>query len=437
MNKEQIPLQYKLAAILSVFMLLVPIIIGLRYQEIMQASDFSMTFYVVGNMIAHGQLQDIYPPLQAGSLIHTPFDNYAHQLLDKLPARNVAIYMYSPLTAVLFAPFGLLNPVAALACWQTVIVISALACIPLLVPPQALKSALTRVKLLSWVALFAPLIQQILIGHLSVPLGMLPLSLGYFFLCRGKDFLAGCVFALLFLKPQFLPSALLFIGCYTFTKRFNALLGFLCGSLAITLLTVFALGPETLVHWYQSLKFSDTIFTNPAYNYPHYLAVSIPSVVLQLLPSEQTSMAKLVLYSLAAILGVFTLYVSVGLIKKIGKEQSMPLILVLSILVLPVVLPHFLYYDLCSLICAALVIQSNALPTALEAKFKRLILALYVVINFYFVYFFATNIKGSHSIAPVVLVLFMTSVFALAMHQFAKLDPNSISSVVRTSDETA
>ena len=89
MDKDRIPLQYKLAAILSVFMLVVPIIIGLRYQEIMQASDFSMTFYVVGNMIAHGKLQDIYPPLQATSLIHTPFDNYAHQLQSPTKDQNV------------------------------------------------------------------------------------------------------------------------------------------------------------------------------------------------------------------------------------------------------------------------------------------------------------------------------------------------------------
>lgn len=425
MDKDRIPLQYKLAAILSVFMLVVPIIIGLRYQEIMQASDFSMTFYVVGNMIAHGQLQDIYPPLQAASLIHTPFDNYAHQLLEKLPERNVAIYMYSPLTAVLFAPFGLLNPVIALALWQSIIVVSALVCILLLVPMDASKSALTKTKLLSWVALFAPVIQQILIGHLSVPLGMLPLCLGYFFLAKGKDFIAGFVWALLFLKPQFLPAALLFVGCYTLTKRWHLLLGFASGSLLMTLLTVFALGPDALIHWYQSLKFSDTIFTNPAYNYPHYLAVSIPSVVLQILPTEQTGIAKIVLYSLAAVLGVFTLIVCTKLLSKLGKENALPIILILSVLVLPMVLPHFLYYDLCSFVIAALIIQSDTLPKSIEPQFKRLMLGLYAVINLYFVYFFATSLKGSYSIAPVILVLILTLAFAFAVAKFSRLNLDS------------
>lgn len=424
MDKDRIPLQYKLAAILSVFMLVVPIIIGLRYQEIMQASDFSMTFYVVGNMIAHGQLQDIYPPLQATSLIHTPFDNYAHQLLAKLPERNVAIYMYSPLTAVIFVPFGLLNPVVALAVWQSIIVISTLACIALLVPLDASKSALNKTKLLSWVALFAPVIQQILIGHLSIPLGMLPLCLGYFFLAKGKDFIAGCVWALLFLKPQFLPAVLLFVGCYTLTKRWHLPFGFASGSLLITLLTVFALGPDALMHWYQSLKFSDTIFTNPAYNYPHYLAVSIPSVVLQLLPVEHTGLAKIVLYSLAALLGVFTLIVCTKLLSKLGKEQALPIILILSVLVLPLVLPHFLYYDLCSFVIAALITQGDLLPISIGSQFKRLMLALYVVINLYFVYFFAMSLKGSFSIAPVILVLILTLAFAFALTKFCKFGPD-------------
>ncbi|MBP7861326.1 DUF2029 domain-containing protein [bacterium] len=425
MDKDRIPLQYKLAAILSVFMLAVPIIIGLRYQEIMQASDFSMTFYVVGNMIAHGKLQDIYPPLQATSLIHTPFDNYAHQLLEKLPARNVAIYMYSPLTAILFAPFGLLNPVVALALWQSIIVVCALACIPLLVPFESLKSALTKTKHLGWVALFAPVIQQILIGHLSIPLGMLPLCLGYFFLAKGKDFFAGCIWALLFLKPQFLPAALLFVGCFTLTKRWHLLLGFASGSVAITLLTVLSLGPEALMHWYQSLKFSDTIFTNPVYNYPHYLAVSIPSVVLQLLPTAQTGVAKIVLYSIAALLGVFTLIVCTKLLSKLGKEQALPMILILSVLVLPLVLPHFLYYDLCCFVAVALIVQSDALPKSIEPQFKRLMLGLYAAINLYFVYFFATSLKGTHSIAPVILVLILTLAFAYAVAKFSKLSSNS------------
>ncbi len=425
MDKDRIPLQYKLAAILSVFMLVVPIIIGLRYQEIMQASDFSMTFYVVGNMIAHGQFQDIYPPLQATSLIHTPFDNYAHQLLEKLPARNVAIYMYSPLTAIIFAPFGLLNPVLALALWQSLVVVSALACIALLVPLESSKNVLSKTKLLSWVALFAPVIQQILIGHLSIPLGMLPLCLGYFFLMKGKDFIAGFAWALLFLKPQFLPAALLFVGCYTLTKRWHLPFGFASGSLLMTLLTVFALGPHALMHWYQSLKFSDTIFTNPAYNYPHYLAVSIPSVVLQLLPTEQTGVAKIVLYSLAALLGVITLIVCTKLLNKFGKERSLPLILILSVMVLPLVLPHFLYYDLCSFVIAALITQSDQLPKSIEPQFKRLMLGLYAVINLYFVYFFATSLKGSYSIAPVILVLILTLAFAFALAKFSKHGPIS------------
>lgn len=391
----------------------------------MQASDFSMTFYVVGNMIAHGQLQDIYPPLQASSLIHTPFDNYAHQLLDKLPARNVAIYMYSPLTAVIFAPFGLLNPVAALALWQTIIIVSALACIWLLALKTDKTDALTKVKLLCSVALFAPIIQQILIGHLSVPLGMLPLCLGYFLLVRNEDFKAGGVWSLLFLKPQFLPAALLFVGCYTITKRWKLLFGFLSGSLAISLLTAFALGPDALVRWYHSLKFSDTIFTNPVYNYPHYLAVSIPSVILQVLPTEHTGFAKLVLYSAAFVLGIFTLLFCVRLLGKFDKERSLPMIMILSVLVLPLVLPHFLYYDLCCFVCVALLVQNRALPAVLDIAFKRVIFAVYGVINLYFIYFFATSIKGSHSIAPVILVVFLTALFAFSIIQFSRLDIES------------
>jgi len=91
-----------------------------------QESDYIMTFYVAGHLVAAGQAADLYPTDNASSFIGSPFDRAAHRLLDSLPAETTAIYMYSPLLAWLFAPLSHVNANVSLLIWH-VLSIAALA----------------------------------------------------------------------------------------------------------------------------------------------------------------------------------------------------------------------------------------------------------------------------------------------------------------------
>ena len=113
-----------LPRILAIFLIALPPLIAIRQPALMQGCDFVMTFYPVGAMVAGGQASNIYPPPGATSFINAPFNLFAHSLLASLPKNYVAIYMYPPLVAAIFAPLSKLPPTAALVLWQILSVLS-------------------------------------------------------------------------------------------------------------------------------------------------------------------------------------------------------------------------------------------------------------------------------------------------------------------------
>lgn len=395
---QLVPLLLK---ILAVFLLFMPLLIAVSQPVIMQGSDFVMTFYPVGKMVVQGLAQNIYPPPSASSFVEAPFNLYVHQLLTFLPKQYVAVYMYSPLMALFFVPFSFLSAQHALIAWQ-VFSIFVLALVAWL---SSRGDRFQALEYFSMLALFCPIFHTLLIGHLGIVVGLLPLALGYALLSRGKEVAGGLAWGALVLKPQFLPTVLLVCGALFFSKRPKATIGFALGLLVFGLATVFALGPNLFVEWLNSFKMSDTIFAKAGYQFPAYMVVSLPAVIVQTFPGHGAT--KLVAYGLAALIGLFALWRATAILNGAklsvstqsnsdgaptvaevrAQRAALALVMLEGLFVLPLVLPHFLFYDFCGLGLLAIIAGQGYLWGVEAVRVKFLRLATWWCCNLYYVSF--------------------------------------------------
>jgi len=396
-----------LLKILAVFLLFLPLLIAASQAVIMQGSDFVMTFYPVGKMVVEGLAQNIYPPPSATSFVDAPFNLYVHQLLTFLPKQYVAIYMYSPLMALFFVPFSFLTPQHALIAWQ----ILSIAVLALVAWLSSRGDRWLALEYFSMLALFCPVFHTLLIGHLGIVVGLLPLALGYALLSRGKEMSAGIAWAALVLKPQFLPTVLLVCGALLFSKRPKATIGFIIGLFVFGLATVFALGPALFGQWLNSFKMSDTIFAKAGYQFPAYMVVSLPAVIVQTFPGMPA--IKIVAYGLAALIGLIALWRAVTILKSAestknakspespesperaentvesirARRAALALVMLEGLFVLPLVLPHFLFYDFSGLGLMAIISGQGFLWGSEAGRVRYLRLATWWSCNLYYVSF--------------------------------------------------
>jgi hypothetical protein len=384
-----------LLKILAVFLLFLPLLIAASQAVIMQGSDFVMTFYPVGKMVVEGLAQNIYPPPSATSFVDAPFNLYVHQLLTFLPKQYVAVYMYSPLMALFFVPFSFLTPQHALIAWQ----ILSIAVLALVAWLSSRGDRWLALEYFSMLALFCPVFHTLLIGHLGIVVGLLPLALGYALLSRGKEMSAGIAWAALVLKPQFLPTVMLVCGALLLSKRPKATIGFIIGLFVFGLATVLALGPDLFGQWLNSFKMSDTIFAKAGYQFPAYMVVSLPAVIVQTFPGMPAT--KIVAYGLAALIGLFALWRAVTILKGADNSQradnsvestrarraALALVMLEGLFVLPLVLPHFLFYDFCGLGLMAIISGQGFLWGSEAGRVKYLRLTTWWSCNLYYVSF--------------------------------------------------
>jgi len=379
----------------------------------MEGCDFIMTFYPAGAMVAAGQAANIYPPADATSFINAPFNLYVHKLLAFLPKEYVAIYMYSPLVAAVFVPFSLLKPTFALGLWQDISVATMLLVAFLL----AQKRRKETYDYFFMMALFCPIFHTLLIGHLGIVLGLLPLAGGYYLWTKNRELAAGFVWGFLAFKPQFLPAAMLVAGALLLTRRPKMLAGLSLGLGAFVALSVLVLGPAIFSSWLHSLKMADTIFANPAYGFPEYMVVSLPAVLLQSFPHAARAAAKLPIYGLSALIGLFTLWHAFKLLRssQAGSADSpdadslaraRALVMTLGLFVLPLVLPHFLFYDMCGMaLFCAIAYQNFWLPSQ-AGTMRALRRTLWWVCNLFYCGFMFLTVKPMAQWYAFILVAF-------------------------------
>jgi len=394
----------------------------------MQGCDFIMTFYPAGAMVASGHAADIYPPATATSFIDAPFNLYVHKLLTFLPKEYVAIYMYSPLVAAVFVPFSWLPATFALELWQTVSIL-ALLLVSFMLAQKKRKEAFDYFFMM---ALFCPVFHTLLIGHLGIVLGLLPLAVGYCLWTQNRELSAGFVWGFLAFKPQFLPAALLVAGALVLSKRPKVAIGLSLGLASFVALSVLVLGPAIFSSWLHSLKMADTIFANPAYGFPEYMVVSLPAVLLQSFPHAMRASAKLPIYGLSAAIGLFTLWHSVKLLQPLRVLQTAPdaiaqvrakaLVMTLGLFVLPLVLPHYLFYDMCGMALFCAIAYKDFWSTEQAGVMRAVRRTMWWACNLFYLGFMFLTVKPLGQWYAFILVAF----FGLLYYRVLRLNSVSV-----------
>lgn len=380
-----------------------------------ESTDYVMTFYVAGHLAASGRAADLYPEPDALSFTGSPFDKAAHALLSNLPKNHTAAYMYSPLVAWFFSPLSYLRPNLSLLLWQGISLAAlALSC--------CLLSRLGQINasntfFLSF--LLFPVFITLWIGQLGIVFGILPLCVGFLLLMKDRPFLAGVAWSVLSLKPQYLSIVGVVALALALVGRLYCLGGIVFGSAGLFLANLLIFPQEVTINWLIAFKVSEAIFSSGLYTVPIHLITSLPSNLLMLFPLTQRSLFKLPIYLLAAALWFIGLWQCRKLVKaNVNEFLKASLPVVIGLVLSPLASPHMLYYDLCMLLPAGVILWGQTWPAQRVAFLRRLALFAWISISLYFPLFL-----GSKPILalPLVLDLILLGLFASLLTVMSKI----------------
>jgi hypothetical protein len=392
-------------------------------REKFQESDFIMTFYVAGHLAASGRYDQLYPSPNARSFIDSPFDEAAHKLLPHLPRTTTGAYMYTPLVAGFFAPFRRLDPNSALLVWQ---IFSILA----LAGSALLLGQITRVKasdifFLSF--LFAPVFLTLWAGQLGLGFGLLPLCLGYFLVLREKPLFAGIVWSLLLLKPQFfIPAAFVAIVCACM-QRFRPLIGMTLGVLALLLVTVGVFSWPVTLQWLASHRVSDAYFFSGLQGIPSHLLTGLPAILMVLFPIAARQTVKLPLYTAAAAAWLYGVWFCLEL-RKVQERVpcQISIALTVGVILASLTLPHLLYYDLCVLLPAGVLLIAKNSPLGIPGGHSVGVIGwIAISISFPLLLGFAYTTTLPLILELIILLLFLALLTRLREQVNAQRAPNA------------
>lgn len=343
-----------------------------------EESDFIMTFYVAGRLVATGRASDLYPPPDVRSFTGTAFDKAAHELLPHLPSASTGAYMYIPLIAGFFAPLSFLGPNLALFFWQVLSVAALGLCAWMLSRVSALKAL--DIFFLSF--LFGPVFLTLWAGQLGLGFGLLPLCLGYFLLLRGKPLAAGIAWSFLLLKPQyFFAAAFVALAC-ALAGRYRILMGMSSGVFCLIVATLTAFSWPVTMQWLLSHRVADAYFFSGLQGIPAHLLTGLPANLLILFPLGHREWIKLPLYAAAAALWLFGLrFCSRFKNLRIDESARLSIAFLTGLVLSALTLPHLLYYDLCVLLPAGVLLLADRGPLPEGSGFRKIGVSAWIVVS--------------------------------------------------------
>jgi len=382
-----------------------------------QESDYIMTFYVAGHLVATGRTQELYPLPDAPSFVDSPFDKAVHALLPHVQKQSTGAYMYIPLVAGFFVPFSYVDPNWSLFFWQALSIFAlGVSCYLL---AQIARAKCQEVFFLSF--LFAPVFLTLWAGQLGLGFGLLPLCIGLTLVFNQRQFSGGVCWSLLLLKPQFFPAAAFVAITLAVARRFNVFIGMAFGVFMLIAMTLLIFGTGPTIQWLLSHRVSDATYSSGLQGIPSHLITGLPANLLILFPASMRGSVKLPLYALAAAIWIFGIWYCVRFEK---SQQNLSTVIIVTfivgLLLSSLTLPHLLYYDLCLLLPAGVFLLSKNGPLAGSEPLRWTTKIGWIVVSGFFPILLAF---ANHSILPLILeiTLLLLSIGALWIinHKFA------------------
>lgn len=382
----------------------------LAMPKIVVNSDYLMTFHTAGQLVREGNAWQLYPPKGAISFIDTDFDKAAHRILPELKPASTAEFMYMPIVAAIFVPFSMLPAGYSQLAWQIVSLVALSFCAFLISSYASQTDEASTLDIAAgWISLtILPLAMSIWIGQVSVICGLLPLTAGLYFVFKRKDLLAGFVWSLAVLKPQFFIPALMMTVALAAAKRFKPGIGIACGIIAFIGLNLLLFGTNLFGEWLTTLKLADAVYSDLKMGVNQNIAVSLPRAIILLLPITQHAIVKPLVYGLSVILGCIGLFFASRLLRSpLPDSQKVSLAALICIFATPVIVPHVFLYDYTIFAAAGFIACAFAWPEYLGWRIRSLVYATWLLLNLY-----SIAVVACKPIAiPLVFVLLMLELY--------------------------
>ena len=386
-------------------------------RERFQESDFIMTFYVAGQLVLAGRSVELYPEPEAKSFVNSPFDKAAHEFLPHLPKASTGAYMYTPLVAGFFAPLSLAGPNYSLLIWQALSVLALAFSCWLLARVTSGKPG----EIFFLASLYFPVFLTLWAGQLGLAFGVAPLCAGYFLLLRQWPLAAGFVWSLLLLKPQYFLAAAFVALVLALAGRYRTVAGMTLGVMLLVGLTVMFFSPDLTSRWLQSHRVSDSIFSSGLHGIPTHLITGLPANLMILFPPGLRAAVKWPLYLGAALLWLVGFGYALKLARaKLADGTWISLVLIIGVLLCSLTLPHLLYYDLCVLLPAGVLLLANHGPVPKQIVSRDLALAGWVAVS---VFLPILLVFAGWKIVPLVLELILLVLFVGLLARLQQLWP--------------
>jgi hypothetical protein len=335
--------------------------------KMIEQSDYTTTFYVSGKLILAGRLSDIYPPPDCPQLSGARYDVLSHQILPNLPPGKSAICPYFPIVPLIFSPLTGLTPMSAYLAWQC-LSLAALAVSAILID----RLVGTRLAGTYWLSLlFLPVVHCLFVGQSALLLGVLPLTLGYYFFHKEKYFWAGAAWAVTFLKPQFLivpvfmcAAAFLRPGqprqeeepaashnatssAGKIPRHYRALTGFAAGLTVLLIANLIIFGARSYTLWLGGMQVVERVYSNAANGVMKQIVASMPRILILYTPVEMQSVVKPALALVCALLVIGALFAVSKLARTtITQADYADSCLLMALSLVPLAAPYLFYYDL-------------------------------------------------------------------------------------------
>jgi hypothetical protein len=391
--------------------LLLFIYTDLAMPKLVAISDYTTTFYVSGRLLLERRLAELYPAGTDTSLAATAYNHAAHKVLDGLPPEITAIFPYPPIVALLLSPLALLPANLALLVFQ-MLCLSALC---------SAASFLRNRSLCLIGFLFMPIVLTMWVGQLGIIAGILVYAAGYYVLRKDRPILAGLVWSLSLLKPQFALVPVVVAVAWLCTRRWQLIAGCGIGSLILAALNLLMFGPNIIQSWLGAMKLTESVYLMPTAGVARHIAVSVPRLILFSVPSEDLASWRIAVYAMSLVIVAVAVAATAVFARKADIRLATDAAIVVSCLAIPLVAPHLFYYDLCVLFFAGAVWSSNRFPEPMDGWVRKWTILLWITISLYPLLF----IVSKSMYLPLLILVPLSAAFAhilILLDTFTKED---------------
>ncbi len=369
--------------------------------------DFCMLFYVAGTMVRNGHGSELYLSAGSHSLLATPFNLYAHRLFPQLSPDMNAVFLYPPMTSLIFVPFSIFPARGSLIAWQ--ITLLAALCASALTFSLLRKAGWTP--LLVTFTLFQVL-HTLVLGQPTALFAMLPLVAGYVLWKHNQHFAAGLAWSTLWLKAQILLPLAVVIASWVLAQirltdhsrgepgcleAAELCAGFAAGTAALFVIAIGFFGFGAVTGWLTMLHEFTQQFIGKSSDFRFILAGSLPSAANVLIPAQYLSVYTDAIKPLiaSAFLLLFLLSYKV-MSSRLTWSLKQDILIILSIGALPLVSPYLRVYDLSLFLLILWMYLANPLDGKIRPRVKELLIVSWVGLDLYFCTF--TWLPGSRHI---------------------------------------